>query len=643
MFRLWRKWIAFLIGWAMFVPVMVVLIDWVSVASTQSPMERFEARYHASLVDGQVQLAVEEEIGLQLFNERGIYRDLPWNYGSTEITYGTFSVRDPDGSPAGLETERLPNGDIRLVIGGDERKSGYRTFVVRYTIEGAMSGTDEHQELYFNTNGVGWENGFRHFSATLTLGPDLAAHRTGEHACYFGKAGSTTACDLRVDAATYHYERSGVGPYENTTFAVGFQPGAVADPIPPFEAASHGWWGIAGLLGIGVAGVLVALAARAIAGRLEVGEDGVVTRFEPPERLLPITAADYLGRPERGAAAHLAWLVVEGHAEIRSPKEAAEATSSDDYRSWEIRQLAEHMSMRWEAEGLDRRQQRITEGLFGTPGKLHAITADRYSVGLDKAQELRDQLVDSLRLRKRVDVGSTLFTLGYVGVLGYGLAQIWLGLAGLGMWFFAAGLVAILLLVWARHLTPMHYGFTENGRETHRQLLGLQRFVAMSESGRISWLQNVASAPRDDEGRLHLYERLLPWAIVFGEERSWAQAVGAMVSRFPSTATPHFSGFAGIVSDVSRRDTDYHRRRRRHHQATSWGRRPDIGEGGLSQAFSGFGEWVSDASSGRSSSSSSTSSSGRGWGGGRSSGGGRASSGRGSSGGGMGGGGGGRR
>jgi hypothetical protein len=51
----------------------------------------------------------------------------------------------------------------------------------------------------------------------------------------------------------------------------------------------------------------------------------------------------------------------------------------------------------------------------------------------------------------------------------------------------------------------------------------------MAEADRIAWLQGVTTAPRVDgeAGTLvRLYERLLPYAVIFGVEDSWARLLG---------------------------------------------------------------------------------------------------------------------
>lgn len=642
MLALWRKWIAFPIGWLVFAVGFIVVLSIFSTLGTTEDMESFDARYHASRHEDQVKLEVEERISLRMrAGERGILRDLPRKYGDTRVEYSDFKVTDEEGSPVQVREERAPNGDLRLRIGPVTPKFELKRFNLSYTIGQIMSGTAERQEIYFNTNGTGWDNGFKRFSAKLTIDDELLDARTGQYACYQGAAGSTDRCDLQVKGNSYSVVLSeGLPPRHNVTLAVGFKAGTVADPVPPYGARSHGWWGIAVLVGIGLAAVGLALATRAIKSNLEHGETGVVTEFTPPDEILPITAADFLGHPERGAAAHLAWVVVEGHGELRSPDDAAPAGPDDAQSGRSQSRAVQEMSLKWSNENMERREERLTEYLFGGKDRVQKLSRSSSYRNLSEAQSLREHAVEAANLRHPSNLAGTVFWIGYLAVFCYSAYQIWIGLAGLGWWFLLAGVVSVFLLALARHLMPAHGRLTPEGRSLRRRLMGLNRFITMAESGRISWLQNVSTAPRDEEGRLHLYEKLLPWAIVLGEERSWSKALGDMYDQFPAVEFPqglHLGNFASLAADVTSRQDYYH-----DHQISSWTSRPDIGDGAISHGFRSFGDVVSDVASGRYSDDSSTRGSGRGWGGGSSSGGGFASSGGGSSGGGMGGGGGGR-
>ena len=96
-------------------------------------------------------------------------------------------------------------------------------------------------------------------------------------------------------------------------------------------------------------------------------------------------------------------------------------------------------------------------------------------------------------------------------------------------WSLVAGLVAVVLMVASIYRWPTSGPLTYKGREAYHHLRGLHSFVTMAEADRIAWLQGVTTAPRVDgeAGTLvRLYERLLPYAVIFGVEDSWARLLG---------------------------------------------------------------------------------------------------------------------
>lgn len=408
--------------------------------------------------------------------------------------------------------------------------------------------------------------------------------------------------------------------------------------MPPYSGSSWGWWGIAALVGVGVLGLAIALVARIIARRGGSRGDGIVTQFSPPSRLLPITAADFLGVSERGAAAHLVWLIEQGHAELRSQQAAVEPASPSARRT-----RTHQMIMRWSADGLESRAAKLTEALFGAPDVEHTITPHSLR-GWRSSDRLRDTMLRNAGLRTSSTNSwmSAVFFIGFCAIVGLGIVQAWMGLDGLGWFWLAGGLVGTMLLITALHIAPSGLGLTEDGQRVRRELAGLERFVTMADADRIAWMQGVDTAPRDDEGRVRLYEQLLPWAVVFGEEATWTSLVGDMIDRFPDVEAPTTFALRDLVSGrfVIPDDAAERARWRKERAMSGWSSRADFGEGSLSSGWREFTGSVGNAFSGRGSSSSSTRSSGRGWSGGKS--GGSGSSGSGHSGGGVGGGGGSR-
>lgn len=79
----------------------------------------------------------------------------------------------------------------------------------------------------------------------------------------------------------------------------------------------------------------------------------------------------------------------------------------------------------------------------------------------------------------------------------------------------------------------------------HDYLMGLKEFIRLAEADRIRMLQSVSGAEVNEQRIVQLYERLLPYAVIFGYENEWQ----AELSRYYRQTTPEW--IAGN-SDFSR-------------------------------------------------------------------------------------------
>jgi uncharacterized membrane protein YgcG len=97
---------------------------------------------------------------------------------------------------------------------------------------------------------------------------------------------------------------------------------------------------------------------------------------------------------------------------------------------------------------------------------------------------------------------------------------------------------------------------TEKGALAYEQLLGLRDYLRLAEADRLQVLQSPQGAvrsridPSDTAAVVKLYERLLPWAIVWGVEKQWAAELAAHYTETapPSSTLQFSSGFSSLAS-----------------------------------------------------------------------------------------------
>lgn len=62
---------------------------------------------------------------------------------------------------------------------------------------------------------------------------------------------------------------------------------------------------------------------------------------------------------------------------------------------------------------------------------------------------------------------------------------------------------------------------SEKGLEYSKYLDGLKLYIKMAEKERLEFLQSVQGADTSHQGIVKLYEKLLPYAVIFRLEKSW--------------------------------------------------------------------------------------------------------------------------
>jgi uncharacterized membrane protein YgcG len=138
----------------------------------------------------------------------------------------------------------------------------------------------------------------------------------------------------------------------------------------------------------------------------------------------------------------------------------------------------------------------------------------------------------------------------------------WAGNAGVGNALLTLQLVVIIL----GSLVVIGFGGvperrTQLGSEVLEHLQGLKDYLTIAEADRLKVLQSPEGAqrtrvdPNDKVAVVKLYEKLLPWAIVWGVESEWSKVLGeqyAQTQTEPSNLQfrSGFSGLTGFATSV---------------------------------------------------------------------------------------------
>ncbi len=209
--------------------------------NAQSAVEYIPSFKTDIIVNTDGTIVVNETIAYFFPTERhGIYRDIPLVKTNKEgkrfrMNLKVRLVTDEQNNEYRYATSES-DGVLRIKIGDkDKYVSGLRTYVITYSVSGALTYFSDHDELYWNSTGNKWEVRIASAEATVHLPPSILQPDVST-VCYTGVIGSTeSSCASVVENNTVDITSDRpLGSGEGLTIAVRF-PGNVVAVLEPKE------------------------------------------------------------------------------------------------------------------------------------------------------------------------------------------------------------------------------------------------------------------------------------------------------------------------------------------------------------------------------------------------------------------------
>ncbi|UOE42943.1 DUF2207 domain-containing protein [Agromyces larvae] len=471
---------------------------------------------------------------------RGIVRQLVDTYRGQPTDLHVVSVTDAEGRPVPYESES-EDGIVTLALGTDEFVHGVQTYVITYTqrnITRHYADTDA-DEFYWDVNGEHWRQPFGTVSAEVHVDDDLRAAATGGANAGVGSFGETDPVDIVTTDTGWSVTTTDVQPEATLTFAIGFEPGTFTPRDTGFFAEPWPTLSVLSAL-LAVAALVIAARVRSTRLRDAPGRATIVAEYLPP-RGLSIPMATTVARSSRSPiTAQLLQLALLGSMRVIEKPGLGGLLRAPEY----VLQYVENPAPESAARRLRRPEAtpddtRALHAVFGenlVHGETRSLSAPSASIasGLQALlSSARTAAVDQGLRRKRpmglVMLVGAMAGLGTVLALVFAITSVerdvggglpWIGvLAGVG------SLIATIALV-------AKWPYEAAGAELRDHLAGLDLYIRLAEADRIRVLQSPAGAIRepiavDDPAQvLELTERLLPWAVLLGHERRWAEVLG---------------------------------------------------------------------------------------------------------------------
>ncbi|WP_336630794.1 MULTISPECIES: DUF2207 domain-containing protein [unclassified Microbacterium] len=498
--------------------------------------DSFDADYTLSRADdGSSLLRVVETIVAdfpQTDQNRGIRRAIPATYNDQPLHARLVSVTDENGAPRASEVEDVDD-EFSVVSRADGYVHGSQTYVITYTLENVTwDFPDTGLEFYWDVNGVDWAQPFGSVTARLHVPAELAGALTGRESCYQGAQGATAECasitssDEDGGGVVITAQSGALAPYETLTMAVGFAPGAFTVFDSTYLATPFGW--LQAIAGLGVVGAgVLAIRARRRGLADEPGRPTIIAEYDPPRGLDALQSAVLLQQRSKAIPAEVLEQAVAGSIRI-----------VEGERRWNGKtKLAAELIDPTRADGDGRM---LLDGLFpgGAPGDRYEFGSQdtRFSSAAQKILTAADKDLTARGMRRTVRAGARALPIG-VALLSLALVFV-LGMLAIGrgtrevvpvLVIIGSGLVLFLViaLVVRRPLSAA-------GAEARDHLRGLEEFIQWAEADRIRMLQSPRGAERapvdvtDPRQKLELYEKLLPYAVVFGQEKEWSRELAVL-------------------------------------------------------------------------------------------------------------------
>ena len=527
-------------------------------------VKKFEADYYLSKdSENRSILKVVEEITVEFPNfdqNHGIERALPKKYQGHDSFLGGLKVLR-NGEREGVSSSD-ENGNIVFRIGkADEYVRGEQKYRLEYSYRDVIrddlktkNSNAKEQFFIWNTNGTQWRQNFRNLIARVHIPKELSSEYTGL-SCYFGEEGSKEKCPTAKKseesdgsiALTFGASSLSVG--QNVTFSIALKPDTFVGYQEPFWVKYIGFllW-IVSAIEVAVTIYLIHLSLTRF--RSAKTGDPIVPQYLPPNDISLFESAVLTKANSKVIAAMIIKMAINGNIKIIERDNKGVFSRGKEYILRKINN-----------NGLTDNESITFDKIFKgnkTEVKISSLRTDFFNDFSYYAEKVMkdDRFYSSI---SRTDVGivlllSMLVLLGVLYTTGAfeGMMDRYIGSLAI------LAILSIVNTVYSMILLSLH-PLNMSGAKYKDYLDGLKLYMKLAEADRIKILQSVKGAERLEEigeSRVKLYERLLPYAVLFGIEKSWLHVLSI---EYGNTAPGWYDGttafnaavFAQSISSIS--------------------------------------------------------------------------------------------
>lgn len=493
-------------------------------------------------------MRVTESIDL-LYSDynHGILRALPKTYKDNPLKLNIISVkRDGKSEPYTTYEE---SGNEVIKIGSKNRTiTGFHSYEIIYELSNILSFYDDYDEWYWDINGDQWQQPFDSVRGEVIFPSGWSREGMPEARCFTGKYRVDSGdCILTPTDTGYKFLTTrSLNPNETLTIAAAipkgiFSPRSLADKIVD---------NLSNILGIsaGIAGAAVIAGLWWRHGKDYKGRGVIIPEYEPPENLTPAEVgllADY-NVDGRDLSSTIIDLAIRKYIRIHD----------EEYK----------------VLGLFKRH-RFSLELLNTdlkPLKFHenVLITDLFN-NLKAGEKIAMEDIDKTKMQKTVKTIKEKLNSNLTKKYGlieeksekYRAILILLPFMVLPLliifnldwgWFVGFAIIGLSSYIFGYLMKRRSHA----GVKTYEKIQGLKLYMDTVEKRRLKMLQSVDRPYAEPSKTPELFEKLLPFAVALGLEKSWAKQFEGIYKQ-PDWYTGNYHSFnmgyfAGNLSNATR-------------------------------------------------------------------------------------------
>lgn len=454
----------------------------------------------------------------------GILRALPQKYENQDLGLKVSSVRrDNNQEPY---TTYKENDNLVLKIGSASKTiTGKHSYEIKYEMTNIIRFYDYGGEFFWDINGDQWQQPFTKVSAEVIAPFKRAGPETK---CFTGSFGAT-ANDCQVESiaggeriTTTHTLRSG----ETLSVVVGFDK-TVFEPRTWQDWVKENIFNLGGIVA-GLAGVVYVLGIWRKYGKDYEGKGTIIPEYEPPKGLRPAEVGllyDYR-LDTRDVSATVIDLAVRGWIRIHDDEKKTFGIFKKREFSLEL--------VKVDTTKLESHEIKVLHALFSDMKAGNKKTLGAQNSALARTQqtlhkELTDRLTDKFGMIEKSPNKQLLWLGAALVAIFFSLFFITIG------WGWVLGRVLVLVAILS--VMPFMQRRSHAGVEAYEKVQGLRLYLNTAEKDRLEKLQSVSSPYAAPAPTVKLFEKLLPYAVALGVEKSWAKQFENLYTQPPGWYT----------------------------------------------------------------------------------------------------------